>query len=943
MTYTSTYMEGKNVNPVGFTLQPSIYGQQANVYIPNHVLKYGNPNGTVPLDLNLIPKGCTKSYLEMIQDRIKANGEYLLVGLKTQDKIWFNDAVSFLESNHEKIYHLANKSNPTNNIITVWLRIHGSNISSLQFDHVGEIDCSNYGEYPENHPSHSAGRFIAAFCNQHNPKANLRVAAEYKNSAFVNSDVNKFFKYVSAAAAKNDINGYYNLGMCYKKGLGTPVDMGKAVQLLANAAVFHPMAQLELGLYYLETGDVQKAFDYFTAAAAQNIAEASFQVAELLSNGKIVSTPRNLSLPFYRHAALANHPGAQAKYGLAMVAGHVEGKGLQDALLLFKESAEAGNPDGEFYYGKALIDAKFRSEDILLGVEYWMKAAGKGQLEAAHMLGSLFEKGITGVIPRDTNLAFMYYQQAAHGGEKLAYLPYGKMCIEEKTNQNMEGRKYLQMAQDLNIPGTTPLLIKAYEKLDLPREAIQIATEALRAGQDSNFYCQTLANLLMKIYVLLPKNAGHVQVKEEYKAVAGEALVALGEFLYKAKKFAHAASSFKRASDLKNAKGNYCLANMYYHGQVPSSSPQPSKIAEIEKAVVLLGADSNRYDPASKQLLAKIYLEHGNNLKVKVTPNTAFELIESAANSGYPPACYNLGLCLIKMKRIKEGFDYIKKSAAADHVSSLMFLGLNYLTGQHIPIDYEEAYKYLSRANDKGVESSCLGLGYLYSFGLGSTANYHKAMELLTKPNVINHRLSLFYRSRLHLLGLGCDKNPQLGLELLNKSHEAGCPLAKPVIEQIFAKFRGHQKTPVVYKVPMNGSFASENKNTEAPPTLAPQPQYIVPENNAVKYTPEPLYPMAIQQNTPMGVVSNNNAYQGPSADEQVFTNPEAGMDYAEPTNPTPVQVYDEMDTSSPYDYIENNLAGSLIQTQQDLISAQNKLFGVSDNISGFDYSFANN
>jgi len=75
----------------------------------------------------------------------------------------------------------------------------------------------------------------------------------------------------------------------------------------------------------------------------------------------------------------------------------------------------------------------------------------------------------------------------------------------------------------------------------------------------------------------------------------------------------------------------------------------------------------------------------------------------------------------------------LKEKAKSGSVVSQGLLGHNYLWGNGVTPDYDEAIKWLSLAAEKGVAQSLFNLGYMYEQGLGVSKNLNTAIEYFKK------------------------------------------------------------------------------------------------------------------------------------------------------------------------------------------------------------------
>ena len=109
-----------------------------------------------------------------------------------------------------------------------------------------------------------------------------------------------------------------------------------------------------------------------------------------------------------------------------------------------------------------------------------------------------------------------------------------------------------------------------------------------------------------------------------------------------------------------------------------------------------------------------------------------------------------------------------RKAEAGSSVAQTT-LGISYLYGYDVKVDYQEAFRFLSAAASQGTSRAVLNLGIMYAKGLGIPQNASEAVRLfeaVAKPSdssdAFAARIEL---GRLYSLGLGIPADAQKALK----------------------------------------------------------------------------------------------------------------------------------------------------------------------------------
>ena len=72
----------------------------------------------------------------------------------------------------------------------------------------------------------------------------------------------------------------------------------------------------------------------------------------------------------------------------------------------------------------------------------------------------------------------------------------------------------------------------------------------------------------------------------------------------------------------------------------------------------------------------------------------------------------------------------VREKAEAGSCVAQSILGLCYLYGDDVEVDYKEAFRFLSAAAEQGASRAVLNLGHMYAQGLGIPQNVPEAIRL---------------------------------------------------------------------------------------------------------------------------------------------------------------------------------------------------------------------
>jgi hypothetical protein len=201
-------------------------------------------------------------------------------------------------------------------------------------------------------------------------------------------------------------------------------------------------AEVSVG-WRLMTGDgidIDKtaAVGWLRRAAQAGSAEGQLYLGVAYQNGDGVACDIVEAIRWYREAAAQGHPGAQFNLGNLSR----DGEGLRldrdNARVFFEAAARQGHA-GAAYNLAWLLDEREPVDLRSLAIEWYVKAAELGVIEAARRLGSMFETGEVSV--PDPDMAMVWYEKAAQHGDAIAQFRLS-LLLEAKEGAGHEDFHY---------------------------------------------------------------------------------------------------------------------------------------------------------------------------------------------------------------------------------------------------------------------------------------------------------------------------------------------------------------------------------------------------------------------------------------------------------------------------------------------------------------------
>ncbi|MDH5326926.1 MAG: sel1 repeat family protein [Gammaproteobacteria bacterium] len=210
--------------------------------------------------------------------------------------------------------------------------------------------------------------------------------------AYTRGDFSQARSHLEKAALKGDVGATHLLAELYAQGKGGAVDTKKSLHWLRQAAnAGMASAQFQLGQHYRNLSEYNKAFEWFTVAAAQGYVNAIFYQALLVQHGRVQHSDTDAQQLFSvaaseldvhaqkGHAAAQNNLAYMYETGFGVIANPYK------AVAWYERAAQQGLVTAQYNLGRLLALRQDSKEES----QYWMQtAAAQGHKEAREFLQS---------------------------------------------------------------------------------------------------------------------------------------------------------------------------------------------------------------------------------------------------------------------------------------------------------------------------------------------------------------------------------------------------------------------------------------------------------------------------------------------------------------------------------------------------------------------------
>ncbi|GBC26195.2 kinase-like domain-containing protein [Rhizophagus irregularis DAOM 181602=DAOM 197198] len=246
-------------------------------------------------------------------------------------------------------------------------------------------------------------------------------------------------------AEDGDKNAQYNLGLCYKNGIGVEKNEIKAIEYFHKSAIQEDSnAQNELGIFY-ENGiekDEHKAFYWYQKAAENENEFAQYNLGLCYENGIGVEKNESKAFNWYKKSAkqeccnAQNKLGSFYKYGIVVVVDEVK------AFYWYQKSAKMGYKLAQYNLGLCYKYGIGIEKDDVKAFDWFKKSAEQGYGKAQKKL----KDGIG--ITKDAFI--MYLKAAENENTRIAQHNLG-LCYKEgigTKNDNVKAFEWIKKSAE---------------------------------------------------------------------------------------------------------------------------------------------------------------------------------------------------------------------------------------------------------------------------------------------------------------------------------------------------------------------------------------------------------------------------------------------------------------------------------------------------------------
>lgn len=559
-----------------------------------------------------------------------------------------------------------------------------------------------------------------------------------------NIDYNEAVYWYKKSAELGYRPAYYQLGDCYKYGLGVKADSEKSQEYYIEAFLAgdeDAIEAIDSDLIYKKGYSIYRqkkyaeSLRYLKIAAELGNVEANYLLGCFYDFGYGVKINYEKAYDYYLFAAENGHVHAQYDLGFAFRYARGVERNLEKAIYWFKKSATLECNAGQYELANCYWHGVGVEEDRRLATEYYLKAYKQGYYKAVYGLVKCYYYGL-GVdnniikdfiedyidLDEENDYDLLFILGEFYYAGNLVKQDYSKAvkCFE-KAKDGCEYHMYYHLAECYFYGlGVKRDLDKAFENYRF-------------AAYNENVYDKQAFN---KMYDLLLQDYWNYKIDDDLiyditddaENECPMAQLMLAKCYYNGYgidvDYAEALSWREKAAESGDAKAQFLVARQYFSGI--------GTMIDVEKAKHWYTLSAENGNVEAQFELAKL-LENGKD-GVKKNLAGAFYWYKKAAEADDIYAIlkvgqmYDAGIGI--GKNIEKALYWYEKAAAKNSIDAIYYLAnISLYIHRDIPkciAGYEKILKLTQNKKMKGLVLTQLGI--FYSQGIGVKKDSYKAM-----------------------------------------------------------------------------------------------------------------------------------------------------------------------------------------------------------------------
>ncbi|SFZ86255.1 Sel1 repeat-containing protein [Devosia enhydra] len=182
-----------------------------------------------------------------------------------------------------------------------------------------------------------------------------------------------------------------------------------------QAASFQPVPEVPQPTALFDLPDEAVGPLALREAAASGDARAQFEVAAILTEGRVVPEDLEAAATWYTRAAMQGFAPAQYRLGSLYEQGRGVTKDPEQARLWYQRAADAGNRMSMHNLAAVYAGGDLGKQDFAAAAQWFEKAARLGLADSQFNLGMLYARGLG--VPQDFAQSYAWFTRAARHGD----------------------------------------------------------------------------------------------------------------------------------------------------------------------------------------------------------------------------------------------------------------------------------------------------------------------------------------------------------------------------------------------------------------------------------------------------------------------------------------------------------------------------------------------